>query len=128
MPPERVLPGRAFVLEHQPAELPLSLAPPGDPPLPLARLRAQGQLTEVRTADLRFGAAEVNTFLQTVMGLDLEASAIAILERRTEGWIVGLQLAALSLQGRADVSRFLAAFSGSHRYVLDYLSEEVLAR
>src|SRR5260370_13262406 len=100
----------------------------GDPPLPLARLRAQGQLTEVRTADLRFGAAEVNTFLQTVMGLDLEASAIAILERRTEGWIVGLQLAALSLQGRADVSRFLAAFTGSHPYVLDYLSDQWLAQ
>ncbi len=125
---ESIQHGMAFLLEHLPAQLHLILAVRADPPLPLARLRAQGQLTEVRTADLRFGAAEVNTFLQTVMGLDLEASAIAILERRTEGWIVGLQLAALSLQGRADVSRFLAAFSGSHRYVLDYLSEEVLAR
>jgi LuxR family maltose regulon positive regulatory protein len=82
----------------------------------------------VRTADLRFGAAETSKFLQDVMGLDLEASAIATLERRTEGWIAGLQLAALSLQGRADISGFLAAFSGGHRYVLDYLSDEVLAR
>ena len=120
--------GMIFLLEHLPPHVHLILASRADPPLPLARLRAQGQLCEVRTADLRFGAAEAGTFLQTVMGLDLEASAIAILERRTEGWIAGLQLAALSLQGRADVSGFLAAFSGSHRYVLDYLSEEVLSR
>src|SRR5881397_867925 len=91
-------------------------------------MRAQGQLTEVRATELRFGAAEVSTFLRTVMGLDLPPEAIATLESRTEGWIAGLQLAALSLQGRADVTAFLAAFSGSHRYVLDYLSDEVLAR
>ncbi|HEX6483105.1 MAG TPA: LuxR family transcriptional regulator, partial [Ktedonobacteraceae bacterium] len=97
-------------------------------PRPLSRLQAQGQLCEVRTADLRFGTAEVSAFLQTVMGLDLEAEAIATLEQHTEGWIAGLQLAALSLQGRTDVSEFLAAFSGTHRYVLDYLSEEVLTR
>ena len=82
----------------------------------------------MRAADLRFDTEEVSTFLQVVMGLHLEASAIATLEQRTEGWIAGLQLAALSLQGRADVTAFLAAFTGSHRYVLDYLSEEVLAR
>ena len=82
----------------------------------------------MRAADLRFGTAEASTFLREVMGLDLEVSVIAILERRTEGWIAGLQLAALSLQGRTDVSGFLAAFTGSHRYVLDYLSDEVLAR
>jgi ATP/maltotriose-dependent transcriptional regulator MalT len=120
--------GMTFLLEHLPPQLHLVLATRADPPLPVARLRAQGQLCEVRTAELRFGAAEANTFLQTVMGLDLEVSAIAILERRTEGWIAGLQLAALSLQGRADVSGFLTTFTGSHRYVLDYLSEEVLAR
>jgi len=120
--------GMTFLLEHLPPQLHLILAARTDPPLPLARLRAQGQLCEVRTGDLRFEAAEVNTFLQAVMGLNLPPEAIAILERRTEGWIAGLQLAALSLQGRADVSGFLAAFSGSHRYVLDYLSEEVLAR
>src|SRR5206468_1601231 len=76
----------------------------------------------------RFDTEEASTFLQAVMGLDLGASAIAALESRTEGWIAGLQLAALSLQGRTDVSAFLTAFTGSHRYVLDYLSEEVLAR
>src|SRR5260370_1221200 len=115
-------------LEHLPPRLHLLLGSRVDPPLPLARLRAQGQLAEVLAADLRFGAAEANMFLQTVMGLDLENEAVATLEQRTEGWIAGLQLAALSLQGRTDVSAFLAAFSGSHRYVLDYLSEEVLAR
>jgi len=120
--------GMTFLLEHLPPQLHLILATRADPLLPLARLRAQGQLTEVRTADLRFGATEVSAFLRDVMGLDLETSAIATLEYRTEGWIAGLQLAALSLQGRADASAFLAAFSGSHRFVLDYLSEEVLAR
>ncbi len=125
---ESIQRGMTFLLEHLPPQLHLILASRADPPLPLARLRAQGQLCEVRIADLRFGAAEVSTFLQAVMGLDLPPEAIAILENRTEGWIAGLQLAALSLQGRADVSAFLAAFTGSHRYVLDYLSEEVLAR
>ncbi len=125
---ESIQRGMTFLLEHLPPQLHLILATRADPPLPLARLRAQGQLTEVRTADLRFGAAEASAFLHEVMGLDLEASAIATLQNRTEGWIAGLQLAALSLQGRADVSAFLAAFSGSHRFVLDYLSEEVLAR
>src|SRR3989441_4411599 len=111
-----------------PPHLPPIRPPRATPPLSLTRLRAGGQLTEVRAADLRFGTAEASAFLQTVMGLDLEASAIATLEQRTEGWIAGLQLAALSLQGRADISAFLAAFTGSHRFVLDYLSEEVLAR
>ncbi|HEX6557555.1 MAG TPA: LuxR C-terminal-related transcriptional regulator [Ktedonobacteraceae bacterium] len=120
--------GMTFLLEHLPSQMHLILASRTDPPLLLARLRAQGQLTEVRTAELRFGAAEAGTFLQNVMGLNLEDSAIAILEQRTEGWIAGLQLAALSLQGRADVSAFLAAFTGSHRYVLDYLYDEVLVR
>ncbi len=120
--------GMTFLLEHLPPQLHLILATRADPPLlPLARLRAQGQLCEVRAADLRFRDTEASAFLQTVMGLDLEAPAIATLESRTEGWIAGLQLAALSLQGRADVSGFLAAFSGSHRFVLDYLSKEVLA-
>ena len=120
--------GMTFLLEHLPPQLHLILATRADPPLSLARLRAQGQLCEVRAADLRFGTAEASAFLQTVMGLDLPAEAIATLERHTEGWIAGLQLAALSLQGRADVSAFLAAFTGSHRFVFDYLSEEVLAR
>ncbi len=116
------------LVEHLPPQLHLLLATRADPPLPLARLRARGQLSEVRAADLRFSSEEAHVFLHTIMGLDLPPGDIAALERRTEGWIAGLQLAALSLQGRADVSSFLAAFTGSHRYVLDYLSEEVLAR
>jgi LuxR family maltose regulon positive regulatory protein len=125
---ESIQRGMIFLLEHLPPQLHLFLVTRADPPLPLARLRAQGQLCEVRAADLRFGATEASTFLQAVMGLDLEDEAVATLEQRTEGWIAGLQLAALSLQGRTDVSGFLATFSGTHRYVLDYLSEEVLAR
>jgi LuxR family maltose regulon positive regulatory protein len=125
---ESIQRGMAFLLEHLPPQLHLVIATRADPPLPLARLRAQRQLCEVRAADLRFGTAEADTFLQAVMRLDLPAHAITTLEQRTEGWIAGLQLAALSLQGRTDISAFLAAFSGSHRYVLDYLSEEVLAR
>jgi LuxR family maltose regulon positive regulatory protein len=120
--------GMTFLLRHLPPQVHLVLASRVDPPLPLARLRAKGQLTEVRTNDLRFDSAEVSAFLQTVMGLDLDASVTATIESNTEGWIAGLQLVALSLQGRTDVSGFLAAFSGTHRYVLDYLSEEVLAR
>jgi LuxR family maltose regulon positive regulatory protein len=125
---ESIQRGMTFLLEHLPPQLHLVLATRADPPLPLARMRAQGQLTEVRTADLRFGAAEASAFLQEVMQLDLQAADINTLERRTEGWIAGLQFAALSLQGRADVAEFLTAFRGTHRYVLDYLSEEVLAR
>jgi LuxR family maltose regulon positive regulatory protein len=117
-----------FLLEHLPPQLHLVLVTRADPPLPLARLRAQGQLCEVRAADLRFDTEEVSTFLQAVMGLDLPPWAISSLQQHTEGWIAGLQLAALSLQGRTDISGFLAAFTGSHRFVLDYLSEEVLAR
>jgi LuxR family maltose regulon positive regulatory protein len=118
----------AFLLEHLPPQMHLMLATRADPPLPLAGLRARGQLTEVRAAELRFTTEEASTFLHTVMGLSLPPQAIDALESRTEGWIAGLQLAALSLQDRADVSSFLTAFSGSHRFVLDYLSEEVLLR
>jgi len=118
----------SFLLEHLPPQMHLVLATRSDPPLPLVRLRARGQLTEIRAADLRFDANEAATFLHTVMGLDLPAPALAALERRTEGWITGLQFAALSLQGRTDVSAFIATFTGSHRFVLDYLTEEVLSR
>jgi LuxR family maltose regulon positive regulatory protein len=99
-----------------------------DPPLPLALLRARGQLTELRTEDLRFRAEEAAIFLRQVMGLSLSAEAVAALERRTEGWIAGLQLAALSLQRRdaAQIAEFVAAFSGGHRLVHDYLVQEVL--
>jgi LuxR family maltose regulon positive regulatory protein len=125
---ESIQQGMTFFLEHLPPQLHLVLVTRVDPSLPLARLRAGGLLTEVRTADLRFGGAEVGAFLRTVMGLDLDDQAITTLERHTEGWIACLQLAALSLQGRTDMSEFLATFRGSHRFVLDYLSEEVLAR
>src|SRR6266487_4166326 len=118
----------AFLLEHLPPQMHLMLATRADPPLPLAGLRARGHLTEVRAAELRFTTEEASTFLHTVMGLSLPPQVIDALESRTEGWIAGLQLAALSLQDRADVSSFLAAFTGSHRFVLDYLSEEVLSR
>ena len=118
----------AFLLEHLPSPMHLVLATRADPPLPLARLRARGQLTELRAAELRFATEEASAFLRAVTGFDLSTEAIAILESRTEGWIAGLQFAALSLRGRTDISGFLTAFTGSHRFVLDYLSEEVLAR
>jgi LuxR family maltose regulon positive regulatory protein len=120
--------GMVFLLEHLPPKMHLIIATRADPPLQLARLRARGQLTELRAAELRFTTEEVSVFLQAVMGLDLSAQEIALLQSRTEGWIAGLQFAALSLRGRADVSAFLAAFTGSHRFVLDYLSEEVLSQ
>ena len=94
--------------------------------LPLARLRARGQLTELRAADLRFTPAEAAEFLNQVMGLNLSAEDIAALETRTEGWIAGLQLAALSMQGHQDAASFIKSFTGSHHFVLDYLIEEVL--
>jgi ATP/maltotriose-dependent transcriptional regulator MalT len=117
-----------FLLSHLPPRLHLAIASRSDPPLPLARLRASGQLTELRAADLRFTPSEAAAFLQEVWKLDLPAQTVAALEARTEGWVVGLQLAALSLQGRPDLEGFLDAFTGTHRYVLDYLSEEVLGR
>jgi LuxR family maltose regulon positive regulatory protein len=117
-----------FLLEHLPPGLHLVLASRADPPLPLARLRAGGQLAELRTADLRFTAAEAAALLRESAGPDLPAAAVAALAARTEGWVAGLQLAALSLRGQADPAGFVAAFSGSHRYVLDYLAEEVLDR
>jgi len=117
-----------FLLEHLPPHLHLFIATRADPPLPLSRLRARGQLAEVRADELRFETEEVRVFLHTVMGLDLSAEAITSLAHRMEGWIAGLQLAALALQGRADVADFVTAFRGSHRFVLDYLSAEVLSR
>jgi len=118
----------AFLLDHLPPPMHLVVSTRADPPLPLARLRARGELTELHAADLRFTAEETAAFLSQVMGLDLTVEEVAALEARTEGWIAGLQLAALSMQDRKDVSGFLTTFSGSHRYVLDYLAEEVLQR
>jgi LuxR family maltose regulon positive regulatory protein len=116
----------AFLLERLPPQMRLVIATREDPHLPLARLRAQGQLTELRAADLRFTSSEAAEFLDQVMSLGLSAEDIAILESRAEGWIAGLQLAALSIQGRKDVSSLIHSFTGSHRFVLDYLIEEVL--
>src|ERR687894_477756 len=118
----------AFVLEHLPPRMHLIIATREDPQLPLARLRARGQLGELRAADLRFTPSEAAEFLNQVMSLDLSAEDIATLETRTEGWIAGLQLAALSMRGREDVSGFIRAFAGDNRYIVDYLVEEVLQR
>jgi LuxR family maltose regulon positive regulatory protein len=118
-----------FLLEHRPPGLRLVLTSRSDPPLALARLRARGQLAELRAADLRFTAAEAGALLRQMAGgpgAALPGTAVAALAARTEGWAAGLQLAALSLRGQADAAAFVAAFTGSHRYVLDYLGEEVL--
>ncbi len=133
----------AFLLAQCPNALHLVIATRSDPPLPLSRLRARGQMVELRAADLRFTTAEAAHFLNEVMGLQLDAGAIAALEERTEGWIAGLQMAALAMQGlgkkglaeqgklpqqdRNDLRRFIETFSGTNRYVLDYLLDEVLS-
>ncbi len=117
-----------FLVEHVPPQVHLVIATREDPALPLARLRARGQLTELRAADLRFTPSEAVAFLKQVMDLDLSTDEVGALESRTEGWIAGLQMAAISLQGRDDVAGFIASFAGSHHFVLDYLVEEVLQR
>ena len=116
----------ATLLERQPPQMHLVITTREDPNLPLARLRVRSQLTELRAADLRFTPSEAAEFLKQVMDLNLSAEEVAILEARTEGWIAGLQLAALSMQGHQDVSGFIQAFAGNHRYIVDYLVEEVL--
>lgn len=129
----------AFLLEHLPPQMQLVIATRQDPDIPLALLRARDQLVELRAADLRFTRTEAADFINRVMGLDLSAGDIAALETRTEGWIAGLQLAALALQGylaqskpspreQQDIASFIVSFAGSHRYVLDYLVGEVLER
>ncbi len=118
----------AFMLEHMPPRMHLVIATREDPDLPMARLRAGGQLTEIRASDLRFTPGEAAEFLNQVMGLDLSSEDVAALESRTEGWIAGLQMAALSLQGNPHADGFIRAFTGSNRFVLDYLVEEVLQR
>ena len=121
-----------FLLDHLPPQVTIAITTRADPPLPLARLRGRGELLELRAADLRFTAEEADAFLNHVMGLDLDPAHVAALEHRTEGWAAGLQLAALSARGRTDagdsggVAGFVDAFTGSHRFVLDYLVEEVL--
>ncbi|MGC9396457.1 MAG: LuxR C-terminal-related transcriptional regulator [Anaerolineae bacterium] len=121
----------AFLLDHQPPNFHLVIAARADPPLPLARLRARGHLTELRQADLCFTPEEAAAFLTQRMGLNLAAADVVALDRRTEGWIAGLHMAALALQGigaERDAGAFIAAFTGAHRYILDYLLEEVLNR
>ncbi len=120
--------GMAFLLEHLPPQIHLVITTRADPALPLARLRARGELVEFRAADLRFTPDEAAAYLNEVMGLDLPAGDVAALEGRTEGWIAALQLAALSMQGRDDVAGFIADFAGDDRYIVDYLVEEVLHR
>ncbi len=115
-----------FLLKHLPPQMHLVIATREDPQLPLPQLRARGQLTELRVTDLRFTHAEAAGFLNQVMGLSLSAADIAALETRTEGWIAGLQLAAISMQGHHDTASFIQSFTGSHHFVLDYLAEEVL--
>ena len=118
----------AFLLEHLPPQLRLVVAGRADPSLPVARLRGRGELVEIRAAELRFTPDEAATYLSEVMGLTLTAEDVAALEGRTEGWIAALQLAALSMQGRADVAGFIASFAGDDRFIVDYLVEEVLQR
>src|SRR6266480_2104492 len=115
-----------FLLEHLPPQMHLVIATREDPPLPLARLRVGSYLTELRAVDLRFTPSEAAEFLNQGMGLNLSAEDIVRLSTRTEGWIAGLHLAALSLQGQQDATSFITSFTGSHHFVLDYLVEEVL--
>src|SRR5437764_3986591 len=117
-----------YLVEHLPPQMHLVIATREDPQLPLARLRARSHLTELRATDLRFAPSEAAAFLNQVMGLSLSAADIARLSDHTEGWIAGLQLAALSMQGHQDVPGFIKSFTGSHRYIVDYLVEEVLQR
>jgi LuxR family maltose regulon positive regulatory protein len=117
----------AFLLGHGPNTLHMVIATRSDPPLPLARLRARGQTVELRAADLSFNEPEATQFLNDVMGLHLDAASVAALAERTEGWIAGLQMAALSMRDREDVIGFIEGFSGTNRYILDYLLEEVLS-
>lgn len=115
-----------FLLEHQPPQMHLIMTTREDPPLPLSRYRVRSQLTEIRASDLRFTLTEAADFLNQAMGLRLSEADIMALETRTEGWIAGLQMAALSLQGKGDTSSFIQDFKGSHHFIIDYLVEEVL--
>ncbi len=117
-----------FFIDHLPPQLHLVVSTRVDPPLPLARWRARNEVNEMRTAELRFTPSEANAFLNQIHDLGLSTDDVAALQSRTEGWIAGLQLAALSMRGRDDPSSFIAAFTGSHRYVLDYLTDQVLER
>jgi len=118
----------SFLLEHLPSQMHLVIATRSDPPLPLARLRVRGELCELRAEDLRFTLQEASTFFHQAIGLALSPEQVALLTDRTEGWIAGLQLAALSLQNQEDAHQFVLAFRGSQAFVIDYLAEEVLSQ
>ena len=118
----------AFLLDHLPPQMHLVIATRADPPLPITRLRGRGQVAELRLADLRFTPDEAAEFLNQVMGLELSADDVTVLASRTEGWVSGLQMAAVSMQGREDTASFIQTFTGSDRHILDYLVEEVLQR
>jgi LuxR family transcriptional regulator, maltose regulon positive regulatory protein len=116
----------AFLLEHLPEQLRLVIATRIDPPLPLARMRASGKISEFRAQDLRFTLSETENLLNSIIGLSLSKDNLTALDVRTEGWVAGLQMAAISMQRQTDLPGFIAAFTGSHRHILDYLTEEVL--
>lgn len=118
----------AFLLENLPPSVHLVISTRSDPPIPIARLRSRGQVVEIRTDDLRFTPDEAAAFLSRTMGLDLTPEQVAALDARAEGWIAGLQMAALSMRGREDVDGFVRAFAGTHRFIMDFMLEEVLAR
>jgi LuxR family maltose regulon positive regulatory protein len=120
----------AFLLDHCPKTFHLVIASRSDPLLPVVRLRARGQLVELRAADISFTEPEATQFLNNVMGLRLDARSVALLEERTEGWISGLQMAALSLRGRDPerVEGFIQEFAGTNRFIMDFMLEEVLSR
>ena len=117
-----------YLLDHLPAHVFIAITSREDPPLPLARFRGRGQLSEIRAVDLRFTLEEIEQFLWQMLATKLTSAQFRDLEHRTEGWVVGLQLAALAMKDRQDIDRFVTAFTGSHRYILDYLTDEVLSR
>jgi LuxR family transcriptional regulator, maltose regulon positive regulatory protein len=117
-----------YLLDHLPARIRLVITSREDPPFPLARFRGRGQLAEIRADDLRFTSEEAGQFLRHMLGAELSTNQLRDLEDRTEGWIAGLQLAALAMKGRHDIDQFISAFTGSHRYILDYLTDEVLSQ
>lgn len=118
----------SYLLQHVPPQMHLALLTRTDPPFPLTYLRARNQLVDIRADHLRFTQDEISHFLNVVIGLDLSAEEISAIEARTEGWIASLQLAAITMQGIDDTHRFVTAFTGSHYYIMDYLTEEVLKR
>jgi LuxR family maltose regulon positive regulatory protein len=120
--------GMAFLLDHLPPQVHVVISTRADPALPLARLRARGDLVEIRASDLRFTLEEVEAYINDLNALGLASADVAALETRTEGWVAALQLAALSLRGRDDAARFVADFAGDSRFVVDYLADEVLDR